>query len=80
MLKTQQNKIIEFKKFTMPNTTPLKAVWNSKLGVRSSGVGYANSRRIAIVAQNQRTGHEKQFQATHLIIDITLNCNLTRIC
>jgi len=27
------------KLLTIPNATPLKAVWNSKLGVGSSGVG-----------------------------------------
>jgi len=29
----------EDKLLTIPNATPLKAVWNSKLGVGSSGVG-----------------------------------------
>lgn len=27
------------KLLTIPNATPLKAVWNSKLGVGNSGVG-----------------------------------------
>lgn len=30
---------------TMPNATPLNAVWYSKLGVGNSGVGYAKSNK-----------------------------------
>lgn len=36
---------------TIPNATPLKAVWYSKLGVGNSGVGYAKSSRQLRVVQ-----------------------------
>lgn len=43
---------------TIPNATPLKAVWNSKLGVGNSGVGYAKSNKKLRAAQNDVTATE----------------------
>lgn len=51
---------------TIPNATPLKAVWYSKLGVGSSGLGYAKDNRRDRLAQKYVT--EKQMKKQDSVI------------
>lgn len=46
---------------TIPNATPVNAVWNSKLGVGFSGVGYAKSNKKLSANQNDVTATKVKY-------------------
>lgn len=67
---------------TIPNATPSKAAWYSKLGVGNSGVGYANANRKDRPAQKVVT--ETQINPYHQVEKAenwhsTLTCKLSNI-
>lgn len=65
---------------TIPNATPVKAVWYSKLGVGSSGFGYAKSNKKLSADQKDVTARKvksqvlrtkRHIQPYKVIIDIS---------